>query len=411
MGRKQADSDRPDRKQKQGRDKEMAKLPAGMTKRSDGRIVNRFTIEGRRFSVYGSCVKECREKELVKRTEIEKGLLRTGKNYTVGDYIDQWLDAKTGTCKPATLRVNRGLLNRIKNTKIDATGTKFGQLKLTKVEPMHINQLQKALQTPLTMWIDGKPKTYKAQSSTSVNHSIHTLRTVFKAAVDEHILTWNPTNTTKTVKRTEPQAYNGIHRALSIEETALFLKTAEKMESWYLPLFIFLLNTGCRLGESGALMLSDITKDGIIVSRTLTRPEKGGYIIGEDAKTNAGQRFIPFTPESRKAIDEQRKKNTQLSGENVIEISKPIFRSPRGCFLEPSSINPIIADICDKAKIERFTCHCFRDTFATRCAESGMPPKTLMEIMGHTNIRMTYKYYVHTTNATKAEQLQAVNFM
>ena len=50
------------------------KLPAGMTMRADGRIVNRFTIEGKRYVVYGKNVKECRERESEKRIQINEGL-------------------------------------------------------------------------------------------------------------------------------------------------------------------------------------------------------------------------------------------------------------------------------------------------------------------------------------------------
>lgn len=387
----------------------MAKLPVGMTKRSDGRISYRFTVEGKRYSVYGSCVKECREKEMLKREEIAKGLFKTGKALTVDDYIEQWIESKTGTIKPSSIREHKHLLNRARLTSIDAVGTRFGQLKLTKVETAHVKALQKGLQTELKVVVDDKTKTYKPYSNRSINQTIYMLKTMFNTAVNEHVLTWNPANAVKPLQ-IEEKSYDTIHRALTKEETALFMKTAEKMNSWYTPLFKFLLNTGCRIGESGALLLSDLEQDGFMVRRTLTRLEKGTYIIGDNAKSSAGERFIPFNDDSKKAIEEQRRKTKELFGK-VIDMNRPIFCSLTGCVIDVSTINPIIAEICDKAKIDRFTCHCFRDTFATRCAESGMPPEVLMKIMGHRNIQITYRYYVHTSNQTKVERLKVVNFM
>ena len=50
--------------------------------------------------------------------------------------------------------------------------------------------------------------------------------------------------------------------------------------------------------------------------------------------------------------------------------------------LEDCCVNREIARICNRVGIERFTAHCFRDTFATRCIESGMNQKTLQENPG-----------------------------
>lgn len=48
--------------------------------------------------------------------------------------------------------------------------------------------------------------------------------------------------------------------------------------------------------------------------------------------------------------------------------------------------------------------HTLRYTFATRAIEAieaGMKPKTLQEILGHTNIGVTMNLYVHITEEEK----------
>ena len=42
--------------------------------------------------------------------------------------------------------------------------------------------------------------------------------------------------------------------------------------------------------------------------------------------------------------------------------------------------------------------HSLRHTFGTRCAEAGMPPKVLQEIMGHTDISITMNTYFYATD-------------
>ena len=42
--------------------------------------------------------------------------------------------------------------------------------------------------------------------------------------------------------------------------------------------------------------------------------------------------------------------------------------------------------------------HTFRHTFATRCIERGMNPKTLQIILGHSTIQITMNLYCHVTD-------------
>lgn len=170
------------------------------------------------------------------------------------------------------------------------------------------------------------------------------------------------------------------------------------------------MGTGCRIGEAGALEVRDIRKDSIMIYRTVTRTEEGSHKVGEDTKTEAGRRTIPLTGEARKALERQKFITEQIFG-NLENLTDTIFRSPCGKVLNDSSVNSDIKRICRAAGMDYFTAHAFRDTFATRCVESGMQPKTLQTIMGHSDIGMTMNLYAHCMQETKQEQLKAVNFM
>ena len=52
--------------------------------------------------------------------------------------------------------------------------------------------------------------------------------------------------------------------------------------------------------------------------------------------------------------------------------------------------------------------HVLRHTFATRCIEAGMIPKTLQTILGHSNISITMNLYVHTTEDQKSKEMEKV---
>ena len=49
--------------------------------------------------------------------------------------------------------------------------------------------------------------------------------------------------------------------------------------------------------------------------------------------------------------------------------------------------------------------HMLRHTFATRCIEAGMKPKTLQTILGHSNIGITMNLYVHITEDEKQKEI------
>lgn len=373
----------------------MARLPAGMTRRKDGIIMSRFTMNGERHYVYGSTINDVRQKERKKRQEIEEGLYKSGENISLDDYFTRWIETKQGTVKETTLRANRMMYATMSKTAIDKAGTLFGTLKIKAIEVQNVRDLQKTIA--------------ETHSTRTTNDTISLLKSILQSAVIiDRIIEYNPAAPVKALRRTEPQARDNIHRALAREETRTFLSHAE--DSWYYNLYVFLLATGCRIGEAGALEICDIRKKSITIIRTVTRKASGGYKIGDDTKTAAGRREIPITDEARRAIERQRFITEQLFGK-LENLTDTIFRSPRGNILKSSIVNEDIKRICEAAGIEKFTVHAFRDTFATRCIESGMPPKTLQDIMGHSDISMTMNLYAHCMPETKQEQLKAVNFM
>ena len=387
----------------------MARLAAGFKKKKDGRYEYRFTIEGKRYSVCGKSVKECREKEIKKRQAIEAGSFTKADKLTVSEYFDRWIESKSGTVSESTIRTDTILLNRIRETRIDRAGHKFGELKLIEVEVQNVRDLQKGLQNELkTKDKNGKEVTRKGMTTRATNDAVYLLKAVYKSAMVERVTSWNPAEGVKPLKRTEAPARDTIHRALTRQETADFLEAAR--ESHYYNLYVFLLNTGARLGEAGALTAADITKQGARICKTITRTEVGGYRVGDETKTQAGRRTIPLNEAAAKAWNDQRMINKAING-GLDQIGTPVFTAPRGSLLKSANVNADIARICDAAEIERFSVHAFRDTFATRCVESNMQVKLLQEILGHVDIQMTLGLYAHAMDDQKKEQLKAVNFM
>lgn len=375
----------------------MAKKKDERKGRPDGLKRVSFTINGKRYYCYGHTLKEARDRVPERKKEIEEKRFKPSKDLTVSQYHERWAEAREGTVKGATIRKQKFQFKAAANCVIDDAGTTFGQIPLANVETQHIRILQKRLQSKAGG---------KSRSTNTVNSIVAHVSHVFHDAVIERAISWNPCTGVKNLKRTEKPARDTIHRALTKEETTAFFKAAA--DSTYYNLYCFLINSGCRVGEAAALTISDVKKDHIQISKTVTKNVDGGYEIGDTPKTAHGKRTIPLTAPIRDAINRQKDINAALFGSKVIRLDSPIFTTGWGNILIAANVDRDIQRYCTAAGVEKFTAHALRATFATRAIESGMNPKTLQEILGHADIGVTMNTYAHALDSTKAEEMNKV---
>ncbi len=372
------------------------------TKRKDGRWIERFTFNGKQYSCYGTTKKESQEKASERLAQLKAKINIKGAEMTLNQYHEKWLEGRQGTVKGATLRRQQFDYKRVAECEINGVG-QFGNLKLIDIEMWHVRALQKELFNTC----DEKGN-HKFNTNT-VNASIHVLKHILSDAIKERIITYNVCTGVKPLQRIEKPARETTHRALSIKETKTFLESAK--ESYYYNVYLFMLHSGCRCGEVGALRLIDINRKErkIQIRRTLTKDENGVYVIGDTAKTSHGVRDIPLTDELERVIQAQKELNKMLFPQKISNIDNLLFMSPEGNLLSDTCVNRDITRKCKKAGIEKFTAHAFRDTFATRCIECGMNPKTLQEILGHSDIGITMNLYCHVMDETKTNEMNQVN--
>lgn len=195
-----------------------------------------------------------------------------------------------------------------------------------------------------------------------------------------------------------------------------------------------------RVGELAALRWSDIDweKRVIHVTRTLVYQKYEGdgkkTFHFEAPKTRTSKRDIPITKQCEIALKKQ------FVQKEVVASKAPVTKKVKQEYVDllfTTKFNtPINSQIvCDAIKkivdeinpmrdpleeIERFSCHCFRHTFATRCFEAGIHPKTVQAYLGHATLQMTMDLYTsvmpkHSLNeiskmSAKLEQLDEISF-
>jgi len=328
---------------------------------------------------------------------------------SISEYYDHWEMGRIGTVKENTIGTQRFQFKTISDMPAGKSG-RFGDILLKDLRAEDVRSLQAQLA--------------EGHSATSVNQYMNLLSTVLRCAVKERFLEEDPSEGVRRLRLCGQKAVHTIHRALTVQETAAFISAAKR--SWYYELYCFMLNTGCRLGEAGAFSFGDIHGNVLMVRRTLTRTVGGVNTVGDDTKTLSGLRKLPLRPEAMEAIRSQMcKKQYELlklenhSGASPAVMGKSpefrveqafrdcgrVFCAPKGGLLLASNVDGDIRRLCRIAGITPFTSHAFRDTFATRAIESGMNPKTLQDILGHADIRLTMNLYCHCMDDTKQREM------
>lgn len=372
----------------------MARIPSGMRKKVNGLFEKRFTVDGKRYSVYGHNVKECTENETLMREEIKAGLYTSNRNITLDSYFDEWEKSRTGVIKDSSIKMNRSRYNNhIKSV--------LGETKLQKIEKREIVKLQQNLAQKL--------------SASTTNSVIVLLKTVLNAAVDDEIIIKNPAASVKPLRMDDrPKASETIHRALTREEQQAFIQEAK--QEWLYEFFCFSLCTGMRLNEIVALKWQDIDYINNVIHVTKTVSWKqGGGITETSPKSETSKRDIPMNDTIKKVLQMQRKKMAMIYGEIVArKMDSNIFIGSNGSRAVASStvafsINNVLKRLRQQGiEIERFTHHAFRDTFATRYIEEGGNMQTLQKILGHSSLAMTADLYAHVLPSTKQQEMKQV---
>ena len=169
------------------------------------------------------------------------------------------------------------------------------------------------------------------------------------------------------------------------------------------------LYTGLRVGEVCGLKWEDINFDAktIQVKRTIQRikninnDNKNKTILIESTpKSDTSNRIIPIPVFLIDILKKYKKEDNLFILSNSNKLYDPrLFESFYKRILIRSNIN-----------INKF--HTLRHTFATRAIESKMDIKTLSEILGHSNVNITLKLYVHSSIELKRKSIEnVVNYM
>lgn len=153
---------------------------------------------------------------------------------------------------------------------------------------------------------------------------------------------------------------------------------AEKLEEPYSTLVLFLAVTGLRIGEAIAIKDSDF--DGTMLH--VTRRICDGDV--DTVKTEGSFRVLPIPEELL----------TRLRG---LGAGGWIFRCREGTPVNPgNALKRYVRPAAKELKISIGGWHDFRHTVSTTMRRSGVHPKVISGILGHTGVELAMNTYDHT---------------
>ena len=377
------------------KDNKGRRLATGESQDKDGRYRYKYNDSfGKRKSVYSWRLTESdpypkgkrkdislREKEKEVEKALRNAVATSGGNMTVLELVQKYISQKRGV-KHNTQANYNFVINVIK--KEDFGAKRIDTIKLS----------------------DAKTWLIKLQDDGRGYSSIHSIRGVvrpaFQMAVDDDLINKNPFEfQLATVVVNDSVTREAITRKQQ-REFLRFIKADKHFCKYYDGIYI-LFHTGLRVSEFVGLTINDIEfdKERIKVDHQLQRTRNMKYEI-LTPKTEKGERYVPM----QKDVADCFRRIIQNRKHPKIE---PMIDGYSGFLFLDKNDMPMVAlhwekyfqhirekyNSIYKVQMPCITPHVCRHTFCSNMAKSGMNPKTLQYIMGHSDIGVTFNTYTH----------------
>lgn len=192
-------------------------------------------------------------------------------------------------------------------------------------------------------------------------------------------------------------------------------------------LVILAIYTGARIGELCALTWDDIDlKSGQLhINKSLT--EVAPLKTDIDAAKAAGSdvpkatvevmstktRFSVRTLDLQNIVIKEIKRHKIWQQEEMLKNgyrTDYLFTTKTGQLYYKSTLRTALKRLCIKINVQPKGWHCFRHTYGSKLASTGIPIQTVSKMMGHSDISVTAKYYINLSSEEKKKASEAINF-
>lgn len=356
-------------------------------KRKDGRWEGRY-IRGRNINqkaiygyLYGKSYTEVKNK--LKQVTMTK-TVEQAVTINFAEISIDWIENKKMQVKESTLSHYKSVID---NHIIPILGE-------YKISSISVDIIQNYINKLLKEGLTGK----------TVNDILTVIKNIFKYASSkgfEH----NCDLSTISVKNKR----NDIQTLTIFEQKILYNYLVDNLNNKNFGILLSIY-TGIRLGELCALRWSDIdlSERVLKINKTMLRIQdnfsehrsKKTKVIITPPKSEDSVRVIPIPQFIFDIICKM-----QINPDTYILTGKC------DSFIEPRNMQYYFKSVLKKCNLRDVNFHILRHTFATRCVESGFEIKSLSEILGHSDVKITLERYVHSSMDLKRKNMDKLNFL
>ncbi len=358
--------------------------------RKDGRWVAQFIIEetGRQKQLYAATEKEAYARLDQALLEQKQGILATGPQQKLGDYLKWWLD------EVHQLKIRPSSYSRYRIALNKHILPELGQIQLRKLTARQVQDFY-------------NKKLKEGQSPSSVHNMHKVLHGGLKRAVQLRYIPYNPSDGV-SLPSDEPEREGQF---LTLDQAKHLMRVAHghRLES-----FIALaLTTGMRHGELAALKWNDIDFETGIISVRRTLTIAGSKRVEGSPKTKKSGRSVLLVPAVRDLLDAHKKRQDVLRQESGASWQENdlVFCGPRGMHYDTTGTQRSFYRLLNQAGLPFIHIHDLRHTASTLWDELGVREKVRQELLGHTELEITRNVYTHVTEPMQKDAVERINMM
>ena len=363
-----------------GKDLKGKELGEGIYQQKDGTYSARYTdFVGKRITKRFKNVKEA--KQWIINCKSNNNLdVSVNNGMKLSDwyqiYFSTYLDGKR---KEGTLQIKDYYWRKIE--------TQFGDRRIQAIEnkdvQKYFNQLHEEIaeNTVRQMYSFFNDLMRKAKANKIINHNPC-------EGIDIRFV--------KTLEEENPDSEDKI-RVVEDEEFDLIISST--VSDTYKAIYTVAIGTGMRVSELVGLRWENIDFENSIihVREQLIWRQRIKVWERTTPKTKTAMRDIPMNKDVKEALLEMNEIKDSIPASNNDLFNELVFKTKVGKIVDPRDLNKRLSFITNALNMHHVSMHDFRHTFATRCVEKGVKPKSLQKLMGHSSLITTLNIYYHAS--------------
>jgi integrase len=354
--------------------------------RRDGRWTAAYYVpdrsgKRRRRYVYGDSPETVEEKLVQLRQQVRSGTPVAPAGLTLAEYLTEWLD------QVAAPRVRASTLYGYRNSSERYLIPRLGRRKLGALTARDVRGFLAVLAA-------------EGVGNRTAQHAHATLRAALEDAVREEMIA---RNVARLVRAPRPDPSE--REPLTVEQVRTLLRRVEGHRLY--ALFVVVAVLGLRRSEVLGLRWEDLDlSEGVLrVQRGLQRVNGGLVVL--PTKTRRSARVVPLPAFVVRALRERQE--VQEAERLALGPRWPdlgfVFTTPAGTPVDPRNCTRMVQTAVRRAGLPAVRLHDFRHGCVSVLLAVGVPPRTVMEIVGHTTLEMTMNVYAHVSLDDKRSAL------